>query len=217
MESETPREFRGEGVAGLRGALRLRLEDDRLVLDPESGAAAIGVPRSAARDRILLRDPAPGGPVLHVKSDRKIVARIERDAARSYMEWRGPLTEPELRSALRRQLGWAIPIGVLWVIGSAFTLLDPRPAEDRFASNLLGLGLGVWLLLLVGFRVFLPSRHIFLQDGLWFLGLGAHVTAGVLGGDSPWWLALVPLVLFSATLSLCEFRRFPPDDELAPE
>jgi hypothetical protein len=133
------------------------------------------------------------------------------------MEWRGPLTPPELRSALRRQLAWAVPIGLLWVLGSATMILDPIPGEDRFVSHVLGLGLGVWLLMLVLFRIFLPSRHIFLQDGLWFAGLGAHLTAGVLDGDSPWWLALVPFILLSVTYSVNEFRRFPPDDELAEE
>jgi hypothetical protein len=209
--SET-RGHRIEALFGVKGSWVMTFEGDSVVLAPRRGD---GVEYEFARHEVgefvTLKDPAVGGPCLIAKSDKRMGFRLSRRAAAAYAEWRGPLRVADLRKALKASTSWAIPIGILYLVGSL-----PIAGDDPLPLDVTGLVLGGGLVAIGIVGRLLATRWIFVIDAVWWVVFGTWISIGVVQGDSPWWLALVALAVMLGFEQIQWFRRFPPDRELVP-
>jgi hypothetical protein len=142
--------------------------------------------------------------LLVLKAGKKnIMFHLPPEAFDRVRAWYGPLTVDDLKVALKRRLGWVIPIGILFVLGSA-----PLGNND---FQPVSFGLGIGLVLTGTLSRLVPHRIFFLLDSLWFCTLAATSIVTLI--DTWSWLRAVFLVLqiHLAWRGFQEFHRFAPE------
>jgi hypothetical protein len=134
---------------------------------------------------------------------KQLMFQLEPDAFDAVKAWIGPLTIEDLKVSLKRQVGWALPIGILFVITAL-------PVGDlSFEPVSFGLGLGlIFTALLAKVR---PHRIFFALVSLWFCALAANSLVLLL--DEWGWLRMVLLIvqLLLAWRGIREYHRFAPE------
>ena len=209
------RGHRVQGAYGAKGTWILTLQPDWMILEPEREAgASIKVSREDIPDRVLLKDPAIGGPYLQVKAPRAVGFRISKRVSKAYAAWRGPTTKGELRAALKGLTYCAIPVGALWLFASLPVPADVDAGVSAVPADVLGLALGAGLVTLGILRLFVMTRWLFIVDAVWWTVFAGYMIAGILSGDSPWWGIMTVFAVVFVVAQIQAFRRFPPDREL---
>jgi hypothetical protein len=134
--------------------------------------------------------------------NKNIMFKLPPEAFERVKAWYGPLTVDDLKIALKRRMAWVIPIGILFIFGSA--PIGNNPFEP------VTFGLGVGLILTGMLSRLVPHRIFFLVDSLWFCTLAA--TSIVILLDDWNWMRAVFLVLqiHLAWRGFQEFHRFAP-------
>jgi hypothetical protein len=139
---------------------------------------------------------------------KQVMFQLEPDAFDAVKVWIGPLTIEDLKVCLKRQVGWTLPIGILFII----TALPV--GELPFEPVSFGLGLGlIFTALLAKIR---PHRIFFALVSLWFCALAANSLA-ILINDWGWFrLILLVAQLLLAWRGIREYHRFAPAPEEPP-
>jgi hypothetical protein len=142
--------------------------------------------------------------VVVAKAGKKsLMFQLPPEAFERLKAWYGPLTVDDLKIALKRRLGWVIPIGILFILGAA------PIGPNQFEPVTFGLGMG--LILTGTLSKLMPHRIFFLLDSLWFCTLAA--TSIVILIDDWGWLraAFLALQINLAWRGFQEFHRFAPE------
>src|SRR5436190_10874879 len=142
--------FAADGTgAGSKHRYRVTLLPDRVTLelcdgDPDEEAGPrdrIDVPREDFAARVSIHHGALARRTLFV--DGWLALKLDPAGFTLLLDWVGPPSEADLRAALRRRLGWIVPIATILVMLSVRNLLLPQGgASSAFASEPLLLGSG---------------------------------------------------------------------------
>lgn len=180
----------------------LILLPDRLRLESAGDAPSVEVPRPEIPHKVEILHGLVFRRVLVIKKGKPF--QLKPDAFAALQAWMGPPTREDLKVALRRRMGWTLPIGAIFVLGS---LPIEGPSPQPFVPVTAGLGASLILLSVVSRLA--PNRVFFLLDSIWFVGLAAETVRQVVVGESgPVWLALVAFQLAAAGSGLRQYRRF---------
>jgi len=199
-----------EARSGRRGSWRLVLRPDSLGLEAAGGGESFEVPRDELPDRLELREIPLGPPLLVVRTPKRVTFTLDREGARRFRAWLGPPTRHDLRVALKRRMGWGLPIGLLFVFTSLPWKGDPQAGVEAIPFDPLSAFLGGSLVAMaLAMRVW-PNRYLLLADFAWFLLLAIKVLWDIVRGASWLWMILVVFILVAADDGLRQFRRFVP-------
>lgn len=190
-------------------AWSLEFFPDALRLEPADGDP-LEVDRADVPERVQVYDRMAFIPrVMGVKIGRRSVPfQLSPEAFAALKAWIGPPTEADLRVSLKQRIGWATPVGLIFVLTA---LPIGRADWDPFA-----LAFGLGLILTARLARLWPHRMFFLAVAGWLLLLAAN-SAVVLYFEWGWFRAVVlALQLMLAWNAGREYRRFappPPADE----
>jgi hypothetical protein len=145
-----------------------------------------------------------------LEKKKEMIFDLPQDVHLAMQAWIGPLTKEDLKIALKEQLRWTLPIGVLYVFSSMPIAGNPSAGLPPVPLDLLGMILGSLLVLTAMMAKVVPHRAYFLIDSLWFLVMAGYNIANVIQGGSLWWLLLVGLQLQLSNKGVHDFRRFAP-------
>jgi len=191
---------------------RLRLEPDRLVLDPADGSPPHELDRRAASAALTVLDGVLVRGFQTRLEGRKETFTLEPEAVAALQDWLGPPSRRELERALggRWRFLWMVPVGALIAVGGLpldEAGFDASPeALVRFVVQAL---LGAWLALAAVGSTLWPHRAWLLLDALWFGLLALAVAVDKLGGEGAcfWWVIGLG-ALAGAWGKWGQFRRF---------
>ena len=184
---------------------RAALYPDRLRLHPPDGSLPFDVHRPEWESRAELTDAMLLPRALSLKLDKKRLFRLDAGAFRAVSDWVG---QPQLlRGALKRRLGWMLPVGAIFVLGSLpFGCEVGDPARKPFEPAWLAFGLliaVIWFLWKVR-----PHPLLFLLDSAWLLALAVTTAIKLSHGWRWFWFALLLLQLSLALSGLRLYGRF---------
>lgn len=119
----------------------------------------------------------------------KVVLRLQPDAFRALKDWVGQ--QLLLRGVLKQRLGWALPIGILFLIGSLPVEADVAEGIEAMPFDVFSAVLG-GLLLVQGAASQKWPHHVFLVlDSAWFAALMVSSILDIVNGaDMLWGLAI---------------------------
>jgi hypothetical protein len=142
--------------------------------------------------------------VVVAKAGKKsLMFQLPPEAFQRVKAWYGPLTLDDLTIALKRRFGWVIPIGILFILGSA--PIGQNPFEP------VTFGLGIGLILTGTLSKLVPHRIFFLLDSLWFCTLAATSIVILIDGWSWMRAVFLALQIHLAWRGFQEFHRFAPE------
>ncbi|MEW6348541.1 MAG: hypothetical protein AB1646_05730 [Thermodesulfobacteriota bacterium] len=185
------------GLSKKDGTWEVAMGEDTLTFFPSAAGDPMEVPRWEVDERLHVMPLWGGQAVLEVR-DRKTKLKLKLDpAARARIEaWLGPLTESRVRAALANRFAYCMPVAI-------FIGLSSLAAAD-YLGVVMGTALGgLWIL-----AKYWPRKELFLLDALWFAALTARVSFNVITGDSPFWLILVPVLLFAGLFGVLYYLDF---------
>lgn len=195
--------------AGRKGPWTISLDADRLTIAAVNGVESFEIARAEAEEKAELRESALTNPFLIVSiPKKKVVFKLDRDQAVLFKNWMGPPTMAGLRAALKRRLRWSLPIGILFVLASLPLPANPEAGLEAVPFDPVIASFGVSLLVLSILTRLWHRRVLFLLDGIWFSLLALNLAAGIVRGDSPWWIIVVMLLIMGAKSGFSEYRRF---------
>lgn len=198
---------RVEARTGRKGTWTFRFHEDLLEMTGPRGKGGGDVPLAEHRQMLTLREGL-GKPMLIAKIPGTVAFELGPKALAAYKEWRGPLTSADLVKELNSWFLWAIPIGLVYILGSLPFGGDSEAGIEAAPLDIWGIALGVALIGLAILRKLWPTRTIFLLDAFWFVGLGANIVMDVVKGGSPFWLLLVLLMIWIVIGALKNYVRF---------
>jgi hypothetical protein len=175
------------------------LTEASLVLREISGDRSVDISRSQVPGTAWVQRHL-GRSFLHVMVPKRLSLEAPAEFVRLFDAWRGPLAEQDLRAALKRRLGWTIPIGALWVVLSL--------PSQQIPFDAIGFMLGSIAMVLGLLRLVWTSRTLFLFDMLWFFALALDIVLDVREGTGWFWLIVAAVSVLVGIGSLREYDRF---------
>lgn len=210
MTEDETRTFQVEGASGVSGPWTLQLSADRMTFASADRRESHFVLRSDVPEAINIAS-ALGSHYLHAKVPKAISFRVTQEVVDHFLRWRGPLTDADLRVALKRRMSWSMPIAALWVFSALPIQGDPEAGIEAVPLDPIGVGLGASLFVLALVSRLRPHPNLFLFDAAWLAALAADVCVDVARrGDSKLWLLLLPIIYWSARDAYQHYARFRP-------
>ncbi|MEW6533764.1 MAG: hypothetical protein AB1473_23240 [Thermodesulfobacteriota bacterium] len=202
-------------VSGLKGEWKAILSEDRLKLESADGNHSVEIPNSEADEKLQLTESSIFPPFLLLFEPKRTAFKLDPDQLRLFKEWFGPPTPARLRRVLKPRFSFCIAIGILYLVLSIPLPGDPQSGMDPVPFDPIGAFLGVSLLALALLAKFRPSRTLLVLDAIWFLLLAVNVGIGIYSGNSPWWLILGALLIWSAFEAFRDYQRLKIDHSVS--
>jgi hypothetical protein len=204
-------------VSGLKGEWKAFLSEDRLKLESADGNHVVEIPNSEADEKLQLTESSIFPPFLLLFEPKRTAFKLDPDQLSRLKEWFGPPTPARLRRVLKPRFSFCIAIGILYLVLSIPLSGDPVAGMDPIPFDPIGAFLGVSLLALALLAKFRPSRILLLLDAIWFLLLAVSVGFGIYSGNSPWWLLLGAVLIWSAFDAYRDFQRLKIDHSVSAD
>ncbi|MEW6111987.1 MAG: hypothetical protein AB1664_07645 [Thermodesulfobacteriota bacterium] len=207
--------FMLNAVSGLKGEWKALLSQDRLKLESADGNHVVEIPNSEADEKLQLTESSIFPPFLLLFEPKRTAFKLDPDQLGRLKEWFGPPTPARLQRVLKPRFSFCIAIGILYLVVSIPLPGDPVSGMDPIPFDPVGAFLGVSLLALALLAKFRPSRILLLLDAIWFLLLAVNVGIGIYSGNSPWWLLLGAVLIWSAFEAYRDFQRLKIDHSVS--
>ena len=185
---------------------RVGLYADRLRLHPPDGSLPFDVHRPEWEQRAEVHDAMLAPRTMVLKLDKSRPFRLDRPSFDALGRWIG--NARMLRTALKRRMGWMLPIALIFIVGALpmGSADDPPASRKPFDPMWLGLGLMlgvIWVLWKIR-----PHPILFVLDSLWLLAVAAISAYRLALGWSWFWFALLLLQLSLAYGGIRLYARF---------
>jgi hypothetical protein len=136
----------------------------------------------------------------------KVVLRFQPEGFRALKDWVGQSLL--LRGVLKQRLGWALPLGILFLLGSLPVEADVAAGVDASPFDVFSALMGGFLLMQGAAAQTWPHAFFLLLDSIWFAVLAVSSVLGIVGGDSVFWGLAVMLQLWLVFTGLRDWSRF---------
>jgi hypothetical protein len=144
-----------------------------------------------------------------VQKPRKVAFKLTPEATAAIAEWIG---KPKLAAYyLRRRYVWALPVGVLWIIGSIWLPARGPAGIDSLRFDPFQLAVGLALVVSWAFAKWRPHPAVFLAYILSFVGMAGEMILRWISARGSGWLgavAVLVLLLWLVVTGLRQFSRF---------
>jgi hypothetical protein len=202
-------------ASGLKGDWQAFLSGDSLKLESPDGSHCVEILRSEADEKLQLWESSLFPPFLVLPEPKRTAFKLAPDQFRRFKEWFGPPTPARVKSILKPRFSFCIAIGILYLVTSMPLPGDSQAGIDPLPFDPVSAFLGVSLLVLALLAKFRPSRTLLLLDAFWFLLLTVNLGIGIYQGNSPWWLILGAVLIWTAFEAFRDFQRLKPDNPVS--
>lgn len=185
---------------------RLAFTADELVVQAADGSATWTVRRAEAAKRMRLLQLG-GQHILHVRERGARAIGIDRSTSEALWAWRGAVDARDLREEVGSGFWLRLVVGVLLALSSLPMAGDAAAGIEALPADPVGQALGFGLAALAIGGRFFPHPALLALDAVWCLALLADIVAGMLHGQSAWFLLLAPLLIGLAYHRLRRFAR----------
>lgn len=136
----------------------------------------------------------------------KVLLRLDPDGFRALKDWVGQ--HLLLQGVLKQRLGWALPIGILFLLGSLPVEADVAAGIDAIPFDVFSALMGGFLLMQGAAAQKWPHPFFLLLDSVWFASLAVSSVLDIVGGASVFWGLGVMLQLWLVYTGLRDWNKF---------
>ncbi|MBI5570493.1 MAG: hypothetical protein HY914_11150 [Desulfomonile tiedjei] len=215
ISSAAAESFLLNAASGIKGEWRACLSGDSLKLESPDGSHSVEIQAAEADEKLQLWESSLFPPFLVLLKPKRTAFKLDPDLLSRFKEWFGPPTAARLRQVLKPRFSFCIAIGILYLVTSMPLPGDSQVGIDPLPFDPVSAFLGVSLLVLALLAKFRPSRTLLLLDAVWFLLLTVNLGIGIYQGNSPWWLILGAVLLWTAYEALRDYQRLKLDDSVS--
>ena len=185
----------------------LELYGDKLTLRSLEEDTYVEIPHDQAIDKIKTAKIFIMPPLLMIKDNKKKLSfRIAPDVDEIVNDWIGkPVL---LKATLKQRLGWCLPIGIIYVLGSLPLAGDPTIGLVALPFDPIGMSLGVALIILSILMKTKPQPILFLADSVWFFLLLCYTVFQILSGASIYWGIAILVHIMLIISGISHYKNF---------